>query len=117
MSCWIGSPPGLAGSSAGAGSAGFCSGCWPICRGRTAGRWSSTPARRRATVCSICLLARARWDTDGVGENLRDYVVDYLGEPKAVLVIDATGDLKKGANTVGVQRQYTGTAGRIENAQ
>src|SRR4051794_2083348 len=63
------------------------------------------------------LLARAVWDTDGVGEDLRDYVVDHLADPGAVLVIDETGDLKKGSRTVGVQRQYTGTAGRIENSQ
>lgn len=63
------------------------------------------------------LLGRASWDTDGVRDDLRDYVVEYLGDPAGVLVVDETGDLKKGASTVGVQRQYTGTAGRIENAQ
>jgi SRSO17 transposase len=63
------------------------------------------------------LLARAVWDTDGVGADLRDYVVAHLADPAAVLVIDETGDVKKGSRTVGVQRQYTGTAGRIENAQ
>jgi SRSO17 transposase len=63
------------------------------------------------------LLNRASWDTDGVRDDLRDYVTEHLGDPDAVLVIDETGDLKKGAHTVGVQRQYTGTAGRIENAQ
>ncbi len=63
------------------------------------------------------LLARAKWDTDGVGEDLRSYVIDHLGAPEAILVVDETGDLKKGTATVGVQRQYTGTAGRIENAQ
>src|SRR4051794_41948430 len=63
------------------------------------------------------LLARAVWDTDGVAEDLRAYVVDHLADPAAVLVIDETGDVKKGSATVGVQRQYTGTAGRIENAQ
>jgi SRSO17 transposase len=63
------------------------------------------------------LLARARWDTDGVRDDLRDYVVEHLGDPGAVLVIDETGDVKKGCRTVGVQRQYTGTAGRIENSQ
>lgn len=62
-------------------------------------------------------LNRARWDTDGVAADLREFVVDHLGEPDAVLVIDETGDVKKGDRTVGVQRQYTGTAGRIENAQ
>src|SRR3954452_21246665 len=63
------------------------------------------------------LLARARWNTDGVREDLCDYIVEHLAEPGAVLVIDETGDVKKGSRTVGVQRQYTGTAGRIENAQ
>ena len=63
------------------------------------------------------LLARAVWDTDGVAEDLRDYVIEHLADPGAVLVIDETGDVKKGAHTVGVQRQYTGTAGRIENSQ
>ena len=63
------------------------------------------------------LLARARWDADGVRDDLRGYVADQLGDPDAVLVVDETGDLKKGTATAGVQRQYTGTAGRIENAQ
>jgi SRSO17 transposase len=69
------------------------------------------------------LLARARWDEDGVRDDLRDYVAEHLAQPTAadqvgpVLVADETGDLKKGQHTVGVQRQYTGTAGRTENAQ
>jgi SRSO17 transposase len=63
------------------------------------------------------LLARASWDTDGVRDDLRDYVTGHLGDTDAVLVIDETGDEKKGVYTVGVQRQYTGTAGRVENAQ
>jgi SRSO17 transposase len=63
------------------------------------------------------LLARASWDTDGVRDDLRGYVITHLGDGDGVLVVDETGDLKKGACTVGVQRQYTGTAGRIENAQ
>jgi SRSO17 transposase len=63
------------------------------------------------------LLARAVWDEDGVRDDVRDYVVEHLGDPEAVLVIDETGDLKKGTATVGVKRQYTGTAGRVENAQ
>ena len=63
------------------------------------------------------LLARASWDTDGVRDDLCDYIVGALGDGDAVLVVDETGDLKKGTDTVGVQRQYTGTAGRIENAQ
>ena len=62
-------------------------------------------------------LARASWDTDGVRDDLRDYVIGALGDADGVLVVDETGDVKKGSMTVGVQRQYTGTAGRIENAQ
>ena len=63
------------------------------------------------------LLARAVWDADGVRDDVRAYVVEHLGDPGAVLVIDETGDLKEGTATAGVQRQYTGTAGRVENAQ
>jgi SRSO17 transposase len=63
------------------------------------------------------LLARARWDAGGVRDDVRDFVTGHLGDPGAVLVADETGDLKKGTLTAGVQRQYTGTAGRIENAQ
>jgi SRSO17 transposase len=63
------------------------------------------------------LLARAVWDHDAVRDDVRTLVVEHLGDPEAVLVVDETGDLKKGTATVGVQRQYTGTAGRVENAQ
>lgn len=63
------------------------------------------------------LLGRARWDTDGVRDGLRGYVIGRFGDADAVLVVDETGDLKKGVQTVGVQRQDTGTAGRIENAR
>jgi SRSO17 transposase len=63
------------------------------------------------------LLADAVWDADAVRDDLRGYVADELGEPDGVLILDDTGDLKRGAHTVGVQRQYTGTAGKIENAQ
>jgi len=63
------------------------------------------------------LLARASWDTDGVRDDLRGYVLDHLGDPDGVLVVDETGDVKKGTATVATQRQYTGTAGRVENAQ
>ncbi|GAA3369885.1 hypothetical protein GCM10020367_14310 [Streptomyces sannanensis] len=59
------------------------------------------------------LPGRARWDADRV----RECVLEHLGDENAVLVVDETGDVKMGTHTVGVQRQYTGTAGRIENAQ
>ncbi|MEV5012834.1 IS701 family transposase [Streptomyces sp. NPDC055692] len=63
------------------------------------------------------LLGRAKWDADQVRDDVRGYVVEHLHDDQAVLVVDETGDVKKGTGTVGVQRQYTGTAGRIENAQ
>jgi SRSO17 transposase len=63
------------------------------------------------------LLATAHWDADHVRDDLRSYVVEHLGHPEAVLVIDETGFLKKGTKSVGVKRQYSGTAGRIENCQ
>ncbi|MGW1800134.1 IS701 family transposase [Streptomyces sp. NPDC001984] len=63
------------------------------------------------------LLARAKWDADAVRDDVREYVLEHLRDEDAVLVVDETGDVKKGRHTVGVQRQYTGTAGRIENAQ
>ncbi len=63
------------------------------------------------------LLSRACWDADGVRDDIRGYVVEHLGDPGAMLVVDETGDLKKGTASAGVQRQYTGTAGRVENCQ
>lgn len=63
------------------------------------------------------LLGRAVWDEDGVRDALRAYVVEHLGDPEGVLVVDETGFLKKGTKSVGVKRQYSGTAGRIENCQ
>jgi SRSO17 transposase len=63
------------------------------------------------------LLARARWDADGVRDDVRGYVAGRLGDPGGVLVVDETGDVKKGTASAGVARQYTGTAGRVENCQ
>jgi SRSO17 transposase len=64
------------------------------------------------------LLNAARWDADAVRDDLRNYVVEHLGdEHSGVLVVDETGFLKKGEKSVGVARQYTGTAGKKENAQ
>jgi SRSO17 transposase len=63
------------------------------------------------------LLAGAVWDEHAVRDDVRDYLVEHLADPEAVLVVDETGDLKKGSHTVGVQRQYTGTAGQVDNAQ
>jgi len=63
------------------------------------------------------LLATADWDPDAVRDDVRDYVVEHLGDPGAVLVVDETGFLKKGTKSAGVARQYSGTAGRVENCQ
>jgi SRSO17 transposase len=63
------------------------------------------------------VLSGSHWDADAVRDDLRTYVVEHLGDPGAVLVIDETGFLKKGTKSVGVKRQYSGTAGRIENCQ
>jgi SRSO17 transposase len=63
------------------------------------------------------LLNHADWDADAVRDDLRDYVIEHLGDDRAVLVVDETGFLKKGTKSAGVARQYSGTAGRIENCQ
>ncbi len=80
--------------------------------------WQLAEAAGDATPDGVQdFLARARWDAEAVRDDLRAYVVERLGDPGAVLVLDETGFLKKGTRSVGVQRQYSGTAGRIENCQ
>jgi SRSO17 transposase len=63
------------------------------------------------------LLNHADWNADAVRDDLRAYVVEHRGDDAAVLVVDETGFLKKGTKSAGVARQYSGTAGRIENCQ
>lgn len=63
------------------------------------------------------LLGAAYWDADAVRDDVRDYVVEHLGDSGAVLVVDETGFLKKGNKSAGVARMYSGTAGRVENCQ
>lgn len=63
------------------------------------------------------LLRRADWDVDRVRDDVRDYVIEHLGDREGVLIADDTGFLKKGTRSAGVQRQYSGTAGRTENCQ
>jgi SRSO17 transposase len=111
---------------------------------RVAGVFGSAPSRRRArwyllgllsqaerkngwTIAELAgdqspdamqqFLNRAVWDQDAARDVVRGYVVAHLGDPGAVLVADETGFLKKGRRSAGVQRQYTGTAGRVENSQ
>src|SRR5215813_7456511 len=79
-----------------------------------------TLAERAGEVCPDGmqrLLRRADWDVDGVRDDVRGYVVEQLGERDGVLIADDTGFLKKGSRSTGVQRQYSGTAGRTENCQ
>src|SRR5215472_18552750 len=63
------------------------------------------------------LLRRADWDVDGVRDDIRGYVIEHLGDAGGVLIADETGFVKKGIKSAGVQRQYSGTAGRVENCQ
>jgi SRSO17 transposase len=62
-------------------------------------------------------VAGAKRDADAVCDDLRSYVLESVGDPRAIRVIDETGFLKQGTKSVGVKRQYSGTAGRIENCQ
>lgn len=63
------------------------------------------------------LIASATWDADAVRDDLRAYVAEHLGDAGGVLIVDETGFLKKGDRSAGVARQYSGTAGRIDNCQ
>ncbi|MEV6182906.1 IS701 family transposase [Streptomyces sp. NPDC052015] len=81
--------------------------CWQLAE--QAGHTRPGPMQR--------LLRCARWDVDAVRDDLRAYAAEHLGTDGGVLAVDETGFLKKGRSSAGVQRQYTGTAGRIENAQ
>ena len=112
--------------------------------GLIAGRFAQADSRRRARMYLLGLLWGAerknswtiaeqageltpdgmqrllnfyRWDAGAVRDDLRSYVLEQLGDPAGVVVADETGFLKKGTKSAGVQRQYSGTAGRIENCQ
>jgi SRSO17 transposase len=63
------------------------------------------------------LLGRSQWSAEALRDWVRDYALEALGDADGVLVVDETGFVKKGEHSVGVARQYTGTAGRVENAQ
>ncbi len=81
--------------------------CWPLAE--QAGHARPGPMQR--------LLRSTRWDADAVRDNVQAYVLEHLGADDGVLIVDETGFLKKGTGSAGVQRQYTGIAGRIENTQ
>ena len=63
------------------------------------------------------LLGRGSWSAEALRDKVREEVISTLGDPNGVLVVDETGFLKKGTHSAGVARQYSGTAGRIENCQ
>jgi SRSO17 transposase len=80
--------------------------------------WQLAEVNGEATPYGVQhLLGRAIWDADALRDALRSYVVEHLGTSQAVLVVDETGFLKKGQRSAGVARQYSGTAGRVENCQ
>jgi SRSO17 transposase len=80
--------------------------------------WQLAEAAAEATPYGMQrLIASAAWDVDAVRDDLRAYVASALGTKESVLIVDETGFLKKGTKSAGVQRQYSGTAGRIENCQ
>lgn len=109
-----------------------------------AGRFAQADSRRRARLYVLGLLSGAerknswtlaeqagdltpdgmqrllnfyRWDADAVRDDLCSYVLEHLTDSGGVFVADETGFLKKGTKSAGVQRMYSGTAGRIENCQ
>ena len=80
--------------------------------------WHLAEALGEATPDGVQhLLARADWDADAVRDDLLGYVAEHLSHADGVLVVDETGFLKTGAQSCGVARQYSGTAGRVENCQ
>jgi SRSO17 transposase len=80
--------------------------------------WRLAEVSRDATPDAFQhLLRRALWDPEAVRDELRRYIIQHLGDPEAVLVIDETGFLKKGRHSAGVARPYSGPAGRIEHCQ
>ena len=111
---------------------------------RIAGRFAQACSRKRARAYLLGLLSRSErkngwtiaefagdatpdgmqrllnfysWSADDVRDDLRDYVIAAIGDAAGVLIADETGFLKKGTKSAGVQRQYSGTAGRVENCQ
>ena len=101
---------GSRGRSRGLGCVSTCPGWLRVWSARTAGRWPSRPGTVSPDGMQR-LLRWADWDVDGVRDDVRDYVVEHLGDPDGVLILDDTGFLKKGTRSAGVQRQYSGHRG------
>src|SRR5260370_17544179 len=80
--------------------------------------WKSAEQAREANSYGMQrLLSRAVWDTDGVRDDVRDYVVEQLGQEQAIGVIDETSFLKQGDKSAGVAVQYCGSTGQLDNCQ
>ena len=80
--------------------------------------WQLAEVAGNATPYGIQhLLGRASWDADALREDLREYVIEHLADSESCLIVDETGFIKKGEQSVGVKRQYTGTVGKRENCQ
>jgi SRSO17 transposase len=80
--------------------------------------WQLAEAAGNTTPYGIQhLLGRASWDADALRDDLREYVIEHLADEESCLIVDETGFIKKGENSVGVKRQYTGTVGKRENCQ
>ena len=93
--------------------------CWGCCQARSA-KNSWTIAEQAGDLCPDGMQRLrnfSRWDANALRDELRGYVLSNPGDPARVVVADETGFLKKGVNSAGVHRQYSGTAGRIENCQ
>jgi len=93
--------------------------CWGCCRRRSGKNgWALAEFAGDVSPDGLQrLLNFSPWDEDGCRDAVRRFVVRHLGDPGAVLAVDETGFLKKGRMSAGVARQYTGTAGRVENCQ
>lgn len=112
---WAGSCRGLGGRNPGDGWRRICAAAGAVERKNG---WQLAEAAGDRTAAGVQdFLRRAQWDADAVRDDLQAYVAQHLGDPEAVLVLDETGFLKKGMRSAGVARQYSGTAGRIENCQ
>jgi SRSO17 transposase len=80
--------------------------------------WQLAEVAGNATPYGIQhLLGRANWDAEALRDDLREYVIEHLADAQSVLIVDETGFIKKGEQSVGVKRQYTGTVGKRENCQ
>ncbi len=114
LKAWIG--PALGRAETRASASAFIDGVLSSAERKTG--WMLAEQAGHAQPYSIqSLLGRSSWSADALRDKLRDYAVDALGDSASVLVVDETGFLKKGTHSVGVGRQYSGTAGRIENCQ